>query len=1278
MMKVWMAIVSICLALALGSKADEVGTSWHRVDGGAADRFAEICWDGPVAVAVGSRGLIGTSTDGKSWATRFLGVQANLTDVAWSGSHYLVVGSGGVILRSTDGTVWQRIEAPASQNYQGVTWSGSQFMALDNYYYISTSPDGLVWNRTQVAVETPCYGIDNFDGTTYLRNNWGITRSSDLVEWTQVLSLSNNNLPAGIRKLNGRLFSVGPRQFPRTSVDGITWTSPTMTGPSFVSQELADIAWNGSHYLAVGRSGWNFVWRSEDGIAWTAEKSVMASSTYVRWINGEFVAGDDARQVQTSPDGREWTKKGEHTQGNAVVWTGSRYIMVGNYGYIAVSADFETWTTRASGIHTHLQSVVWTGSFALAAGADGVVLKSDDGLVWTKVPGDTFAGLVRLAWTGTQVFAFSSNGTDTSTDGVSWNRISTLNRGFYDVKRLRDKFIAIGYMGALESSPDGIAWTSGTSGTSGPLYAAAASDSEFMVGGQGGILLASPDGIEWTPRAVPSPGITVSSLEYRFGKWFLATTNGLYQSADGIAWTGVPSIQGVSILSDQLKLVWTGSKLVCTGLEAWTSDGIHWEQSGLRRAAPDFKAVSKGPGGYVAVGTKGAIWHSPDGYAWQAVTSPTASDLDVVAAGAGCWVAAGSGGVILSSPDGMQWSLRNSGTTKNLTDIAWNGQRFAATGEGGTVLTSVDGSSWFAQPSGFATSFLNVEAAGAAFKAFGGAGVLCGSPDGLAWTTSVPDWISDVVWNGTSYVAVAQGSGNSAWSYVSSPDALQWSRYPIGLTSYLTGICWTGTLHVACGTGGTIVTSPDGVNWTPRDSGTAQWIQAVIWNGSQLVAVGKAGTLLYSPDGITWNKGATSGSNPDFEDVAWAGGRYMAVGYGGGSATSTDGITWQSSYGIFGTSRTVEWVGTRFLAGGEGLFSTTGLPQWTMATTTGLPAAVYDLEPGGSLLLAATTGGVYRLQETTAGRWNTITKVYPSPWLDNLTHNGSEFVGVGSSGTIVLSRDGSSWQTVRGGREAAYAATAWGGGRFVGVGSNRIESSADGALWNPAVSPLGSANFTLTDVGWTGSRFVAVGPSAMMLRSNGDGSAWTSIGNNAKIPLDMTGIAGDDSLLVVVGTGGMIAVSDGSGEAVSDYQMWIAGQGVAFGSAAPLQDANADGIDNLLAYVHGIPAIGPVSSTQRAALPSVSFDAETGKPVLTFELRESYRPGMIYQVEVSRDLKSGTWQSLQRFAAGWADSPGFAQVTQSALPGGGLRIEISNFPDIGTTGCFFRLRATLP
>ena len=73
--------------------------------------------------------------------------------------------------------------------------------------------------------------------------------------------------------------------------------------------------------------------------------------------------------------------------------------------------------------------------------------------------------------------------------------------------------MAMGTSGTVLTSPDGITWTSQTSGTLNPLYCVTWTGNQLVAGGGGfsatpingmyvykGVILTSPDGVTWTSR----------------------------------------------------------------------------------------------------------------------------------------------------------------------------------------------------------------------------------------------------------------------------------------------------------------------------------------------------------------------------------------------------------------------------------------------------------------------------------------------------------------------------------------------------------------------------------------------------------------------------------------------------------------------------------------------------------------------------------------------------------------------------------------------------------
>ena len=138
------------------------------------------------------------------------------------------------------------------------------------------------------------------------------------------------------------------------------------------------------------------------------------------------------------------------------------------------------------------------------------------------------------------------------------------------------------------------------------------------------------------------------------------------------------------------------------------------------------------------------------------------------------------------------------------------------------------------------------------------------------------------------------------------------------------GVVWTGSRWVAVGEGtNSIAWSNDGITWTGLGTIMFSRGAGIAWNGSRLVAVGVGtNTLAYSDDnGLTWTGLGTSIFSTAGRAVAWDGTRFVAVGSGTNTiAYSTDGITWTGvGTSIFSSDgRAVAWNGTRWIAGGSG------------------------------------------------------------------------------------------------------------------------------------------------------------------------------------------------------------------------------------------------------------------------------------------------------------------------------------------------------------------------
>ena len=300
--------------------------------------------------------------------------------------------------------------------------------------------------------------------------------------------------------------------------------------------------------------------------------------------------------------------------------------------------------------------------------------------------------------------------------------------------------------------------------------------------------------------------------------------------------------------------------------------GASWQAGSAVSAAPDLRSVSYGAttatttavavNTYVAAGTGGAIYSSPDGATWSAVNYASSANIN---AGAyfGTFKLVGDGGLVLLSSDAATWTPQTSGTTQNLYAIASNSLNLnVAVGANGTIISSADGITWTAATNSGTTQDLYAVTYAAyntgLWLAVGAGGTMVQSTDGLTWTGVASNTQADlrgivygtiaatstststVVLSTSEFVAIGAGG-----TVVSSSDGASWAVQTLPGSGNLNAITY-GTQYVTVGAGGNIFISADGVSWTPTASATSQNLYAVARGALAYSAVGAAGTNLLS------------------------------------------------------------------------------------------------------------------------------------------------------------------------------------------------------------------------------------------------------------------------------------------------------------------------------------------------------------------------------------------------------------------------------------------------
>ena len=385
----------------------------------------------------------------------------------------------------------------------------------------------------------------------------GIT--GDGVNWGTANAGTTNNLNAIVGGNNKDVVVVGDMgTIVFSSDEGGSFTKSA----SGTTQNLSGVGYDGTQYVAVGAAG--TILTSPDGKTWMPRTSnTTADLTSVVPYNGSFYASGIRHTLITSTDGITWTKIFGSNINPAllqgVAYGNSTWVTVGTDNsnssnplpVVFTSPDGNSWTPQSFGtfpvsVFNAATAVAYLNNQFLAAGPNSI-LSSPDGVTWTahalaSVTGSPITG---FAWGNNLYVAVSvyEQRLYTSTDGNTWNfqPVQNLLQGQTGIVFAGGKFVLVGGMGVIMTSPDGKTWTLQTSGTTKQLTAIASNGAAFVAAQQSGGVLTSPDGITWTARTLPGT-TTLTGLAFVNGKWEGVGSDGksagaAVESTDGITWT---------------------------------------------------------------------------------------------------------------------------------------------------------------------------------------------------------------------------------------------------------------------------------------------------------------------------------------------------------------------------------------------------------------------------------------------------------------------------------------------------------------------------------------------------------------------------------------------------------------------------------------------------------------------------------------------------------------------------------------------------------------------
>ncbi len=643
-----------------------------------------------------------------------------------------------------------------------------------------------------------------------------------------------------------------------------------------------------------GASGYNVYWSTDGGVTQSSNKINAGSLnqfTHISGIKGMSItygvsayntgAESDLSSSITVYQPSNWTIH-YPSEINLVLddmlWTGTEYIAVGEYGMIVTSSDGVAWQKQYSGTNKYLFGVAWSGVEYVVVGEQSTVLTSVDGINWTirEVPimGFQYALQVR-------------EGTPNGSEGNIPNQniyltISEKDIDLFDVVWDGSHFLAVGNYGRLMTSSDGISWY------------------DYITQSDSGLI------------AIDTDGTTIKAVGFNGG---IVTCDYLTAPSINNTYSGYSdSLNGYSVAQYSCALEQSG--ITQTLYDVKTING-NWITAGAAGAllvenagswlqqttgsSNSFYSIGQltTTGGYIVTGSNGTVITSDAGVSWTIRNSGATVALNDTVLNNGQLMAVGNSGVVISSNDaGVNWQY-NTTMPDYINNIAWNGTSFVGVTDQGIYLTSNDGKQWTQVTTGSNVPMYQVLWANNQWISGGALGWTAVSSDGVNWTYNSADLyksINDIIWDGSQYIAVGVSG-----LITSSPDGVTWTAQTSGVTDSLYGIVRDTNIWVAVGANGTIITSIDnGASWNIETSPVTGTISAVATNGQKFVAITRTGEIVTSTDGQSWS--ISKSGLGQLNDIAWTGSDWIIVGKDGLILRSSDGTQWDDKSTMLSTN----------------------------------------------------------------------------------------------------------------------------------------------------------------------------------------------------------------------------------------------------------------------------------------------------------------------------------------------------------------------------------------
>ncbi|MCP4684498.1 MAG: hypothetical protein GY867_03520, partial [bacterium] len=335
--------------------------------------------------------------------------------------------------------------------------------------------------------------------------DWNLTASFDDIVLRDIAWTGSNLVAVGGRSID---HGNAPLSAVMTSPDGVTWQEQ----PSDAPKELYSVVTGPGFIAAAGSGGYMITGSSTDNLSIDRSGATIKSVVY---DGSGFVGVTNFGTVVTSTTGSNWEERHSlaATYFSGLAYSSDKYVALGGYNgearSIYFSSDGTSWIQVWEPVAGEIFDLIRGGGQFVGVGEYGHVFLSDDGQNWDRVAAAGSIDLRTVAWSGSKYLALGDSTAHKSSDGTTWtNRRINVPDGsvIKQVTWAEGQFRGVGYRipdsadgyYCFFSSADGYTWT--TRKLKNDLIAPSDlvwTGARYMIFGRFGTLMTSANGEEW-------------------------------------------------------------------------------------------------------------------------------------------------------------------------------------------------------------------------------------------------------------------------------------------------------------------------------------------------------------------------------------------------------------------------------------------------------------------------------------------------------------------------------------------------------------------------------------------------------------------------------------------------------------------------------------------------------------------------------------------------------------------------------------------------------------